>query len=79
MTATELKTTLHQQIDHIQKEEDLEDLLLTVNDFLNHRTGKSTESPELIAQLECALTSANAGRLVPNTEVMKKAKEWLTR
>lgn|GEM_PF-2005272 len=78
MSATDIKTTLYRQIDGIQKEEDLQDLLLTVNEFLSHRSEQQTESPALIAQLERALESVKAGNTRSNEDVMKKTKEWLT-
>lgn len=79
MSATDLKSLLHEQIDRLQREEDLQDLLLTVHEFVSYRGDIPHESPELIAQLHGALLAVKAGGVTPHSEVTMEAKQWLTR
>ena len=79
MSVTDLKSLLHDQIDRLQREEDLQDLLLTVSEFVSYRGDVPEESPELMAQLRSALAAATAGRVTPHSEVINEAKQWLTR
>jgi len=37
MSASDLKSLLHDQIERLQREENLQDLLLTVNEFVNYQ------------------------------------------
>ena len=79
MSATDLKSILFNQIERIEKEEDLQDLLLTVAEFVNHRADPETESPECLSQLRSALVSAEAGHTTSHNQVVKESKQWLTR
>ena len=78
MSATELKEILHKQIDSLQDIEDVQDLLLTVNEFVGQRQLPRPESPQLLAQLREALRVAQTGQLTPHEEVNREAKTWLT-
>ncbi len=78
MSATDLKSLLHDQIDRLQQEEDLQDLLLTVSEFVNHRGGSSDESPELLAQLRNALSAATAAQTTPHNDVVNEARQWIS-
>ena len=80
MSARELKDLLHKQIEIIEDPEDVQDLFLTVNDFLGHRQLWDNESPEFLDQLRHALDSLHAGSAtIPNAQIMREAKEWITR
>lgn len=77
MSATDLKEILHKQIDSLQNVEDVQDLLLTVNEFVGRRQLPRPESPELVAQLRDALRLAQTGQATPHDDVNKEAKTWL--
>lgn len=79
MSATDIKSILFKQIERVEKEEDLQDLLLTVTEFVNHRTDPQPESSELLAQLQRALMSVEAGHVTPHDQVIKESKLWITR
>lgn len=79
MSATDLKEILHKQIDSLQNVEDVRDLLLTVNEFVGQRQLPQPESPELLAQLNEALRTAQTGQFTPHDEVNREAKTWLIR
>jgi hypothetical protein len=79
MSTADLKSLLHDQIDRLQQEDDLQDLLLTVSEFVSHRGGLPDESPELLAQLQHALSSASAGNFTPHSDVVQEAKQWITK
>lgn len=78
MATADLKSILHQQIDRLQDPQDVQDLLLTVSEFVSQRTNIFTETPELLAQLEAALSSVKTGRLTTHNEVAEEAKRWIT-
>ena len=78
MATADLKSILHQQIDRLQNPEDIQDLLLTVSEFVSYRTNIFTESPDLLTQLEQALSSAKATNLTPHDTVAAEAKRWIT-
>ena len=77
MSATDLKEILHKQIDSLQNVEDVQDLLLTVNEFVGQRQLPRPESPELLTQLHDALRLAQTGQVTTHDDVIKEAKEWL--
>lgn len=77
MSATDLKEILHRQIDSLQDVEDVQDLLLTVNEFVGQRRLPQPESPELIAHLQEALRLAQAGQFTTHEQVSQEAKTWL--
>lgn len=79
MSATDIKSILFKQIERVEKEEDLQDLLLTVTEFINHRTIPQPESPALLEQLQHALASVEAGQVTPHDQVVKESKLWITR
>ncbi|HEV7349312.1 hypothetical protein [Telluribacter sp.] len=80
MSARELKDLLHKQIELLNDPEDIQDLFLTVNDFLGHRQLWDKESPEFLEQLRRALKSVHADTAtIPNSQIMREAKEWITR
>ncbi len=78
MATADLKSILHQQIDRLQDPQDVQDLLLTVSEFVSQRTNIFTETPELLAQLEAAPSSVKMGRLTTHNEVAEEAKRWIT-
>ena len=79
MATADLKSILHQQIDRLQNPEDIQDLLLTVSEFISYRTNIFTESPELLIQLEQAISSAKENKLTPHATIATEAKQWITR
>ena len=79
MATADLKSILYQQIDRLQDPQDVQDLLLTVSEFVSQRTNVFTETPELLVQLEETLLSVNSGRLTAHNEVANEAKQWITR
>ena len=79
MATADLKSILHQQIDRLQDPQDVQDLLLTVSEFISQRTNVFIETPELLTQLEQALSAAQIGRLTPHGVVADEAKQWITR
>ncbi len=78
MAIADLKSILHQQIDHLQNPEDVQDLLLTVSEFISLRTNVFIETPELLTQLEGVLSSAKTGTLTPHNTVITESKQWIT-
>ncbi len=80
MSAHELKEILHKQIDHLRNEEDIEDLFLTVNDFLGQRKLWEEETAEFNEQLERTLKSVRAGAsTMPHRQIIQEAKQWITK
>ena len=79
MSATDLKEILHKQINRLEDIEDVQDLLLTVNEFVGQRQLPKPESPALLAQLQEALRGAQAGQFTTHDDVSREAKTWLTR
>lgn len=79
MVTADLKLILHQQIDRLQDPRDVQDLLLTVSEFIGQRTNVFTETPELLVQLEQALSLAQAGSFTPHNLVASEAKQWITK
>ena len=79
MSTTVIKSLLHEQINRLQREDDLQDLLLTVSEFINHRASLPAESPELLTQLQNTLSSTTSGHVTAHNEVIKEAKQWITR
>ena len=77
MATADLKLILHQQIDRLEDPQDIQDLLLTVNEFISQRTNVFTETPELLTQLEKALSSIQTNHLVPHDLVVTEAKKWI--
>lgn len=78
MATSDLKSILHQQIDRLQDPEDIQDLFLTVSEFVSQRISLAEETPELLAQLEQAMAAAQAGHLTSHNDVVKEAKQWIT-
>ncbi len=62
MATADLKAILHQQIDRLQDPQDVQDLLLTVSEFVSNRTNVFTDTPQLLTQLEQALSSLDTSR-----------------
>lgn len=79
MATDELKSLLHQQIDRLDDPQDVQDLLLTVSEFVGQRTSILAESPELQAQLAKTLATISSGLLTSHNDVAKQAKQWITR
>ena len=79
MSTDELKSLLHQQIDRLDDPQDVQDLLLTVSEFVGQRTNVFTETPELEAQLAKTLATISAAQLTPHNDVAQQAKQWITR
>ena len=77
MAITELKSILHQQIDSLQNPHDVQDLLLTVSEFVSQRTDVFRENADLLAQLDQALKTAQTGTLTPHDAVAAEAKQWI--
>lgn len=78
MATADLKSILHQQIDRLQDPQDVQDLLLTVSEFISLRTNIFIETPELLTQLEKAVSSVRTNHLTPHGEVASEAKQWIT-
>jgi predicted transcriptional regulator len=79
MSATDLKALLHEQIDRLDDPDDLQDLALTMSEFVNHRIPPAGESQALIAQLRQALAHAESGLVTPHAEVVLQSKQWITK
>lgn len=80
MSARDLKDILHKQIEMLEDPEDVQDLFITVNDFLGYRQLWNKESPEFLDQLRRTLESLHAGSAtIPNSQIMREAKEWITK
>lgn len=79
MVTNELKSLLHQQIDQLNDPQDVQDLLLTVSEFIGQRTNVFTETPELQAQLAKTLATISAAHLIPHNDVAQQSKQWIRR
>ena len=80
MSARELKDLLHRQIDLLEDPDDVRDLFLTVNDFLGHRHLWDKETPEFMERLRHTLELVRGGTsAISNAQVMREAKEWITK
>ncbi len=79
MATAELKSILHQHIDRLNDPEDVQDLLLTVTEFISQRTNLFVETPELLAQLEQSSGTAKAGNTTSHDEIIREAKQWITK
>jgi hypothetical protein len=79
MAIAELKSILHQQIDRLENPADVQDLLLTVSEFVSQRTDLFAETPALLAQLEKTLHAAQTGHLTTHEAVATEAKQWITK
>ncbi|AKD57285.1 hypothetical protein [Spirosoma radiotolerans] len=78
MITADLKSILHEQIDRLEDPQDVQDLLLTVSEFVSQRTNIFTETPALLAQLEQALASVQSTKLTTHDQVASEAKQWIT-
>ncbi len=80
MLVRDLKDLLHKQIELLEDPEDIQDLFLTVSDFLGYRQLWDEETPEFMDQLRRTLESVRVGSAtIPNSQIMREAKEWITR
>ncbi len=80
MSARNLKDILHKQIELLEDPEDVQNLFLTVNDFLGQRQLWEQETPEFMEQLRGTLeTIRAASATIPNSQVIREAKEWITK
>jgi hypothetical protein len=79
MATAELKEIIHQQIDRLEDPQDVQDLLLTVSEFVGQRTSLFIETPELLKQLEAALQEVSLSSLTSHDDIVKQSKEWLIR
>ena len=79
MSATELKDILHKQIDSLQDPEDIQDLFLTVSEFIGQRNLYERETTEFIQKLQHTLNSTKSGSFTSHENVVKEAKQWLTK
>ncbi|GAB3738243.1 hypothetical protein [Spirosoma lituiforme] len=78
MITADLKSILHEQIDRLDDPQDVQDLLLTVSEFVSQRTNIFIETPALLAQLKQALASAESTNLIAHNQVASEAKQWIT-
>lgn len=78
MATDELKSILHEQIDRLEDPKDVQDLLLTVSEFVSQRTNIFTETPALLMQLKQALASVQSSGLTSHDQVAREAKQWIT-
>ena len=78
MITADLKSILHEQIDRLEDPQDVQDLLLTVSEFVSQRTTIFFETPALLAQLEQGLASAQLPGLTSHNQVASEAKQWIT-
>ena len=80
MSTSKLKELLHRRIDQLEDPQDIQDLFLTIHDFLGQRSLWQEESPEFLKQLEDTLESVLEGSAtIPHEQVMQEAKQWITR
>lgn len=79
MSVKELKELLHSRIERLQDPEDIQDLFVTVNDFLGERQLDQEENPEFLERLRHAVKSLRDTDTIPNAQVMQEAKQWITK
>ena len=81
MSATDLKTIMHQRIDQLSDDETVLDLFETMSSFLEGRSVPlDSESPEVVARLRKSLANQAVGqRGVSTEELIPKMQQWRTR
>lgn len=79
MSAAELKNRLHRQIDRLQDPEDIQDLFLTVSEFVDQRVPPEPETGALLQQLRHALETLETKPLTSHETIVREAKQWITR
>ena len=80
MTTTEIKKQLHQYIDLLEDETQLSMLNETAEIYLTHQKDPlELLSAEQIERLKMSIQQADEGKVTPHEEVMKMAKQWLTK
>jgi hypothetical protein len=81
MPILELKEKIHQQVDLLTEEADLEDLQKTIYLFLQNRQVKLNHSAEFLADLANRAEEAQKGNLSGiTTETLKeKMAQWITK
>ena len=78
MATDELKSILHEQINRLEDPKDVQDLLLTVSEFISQRTNIFAETPALLTQLKQALASVQLYSVTSHDQVAREAKQWIT-
>lgn len=78
MATDELKSILHEQINRLEDPKDVQDLLLTVSEFVSQRTNIFAETPALLTQLKQALASVQLSSVTSHDQVAREAKQWIT-
>ena len=81
MANPEIKKQLHDYIDMIEDESQLEMLHETAESYA---TGKQTDildslTPEQLNRLEKSIKQADEGKLTPHEDAIKISKQWLTK
>lgn len=77
MSVLELKEKMHQQIDLLTDEQDIEDLYANLNFFFQSRELHfDSNSPKFVNQLNDALQQ-NPNEGINSEQMRKKIKEWL--
>ena len=81
MSVSDLKTIMHQRIEHLQDEETVLDLFATMTSFLEGRSvPPDSNSPEIVARLKQSLASQESGnRGISTDELVTKMEQWRTR
>jgi predicted transcriptional regulator len=79
MTNTEIKKQLHQYIDLLEDETQLNILNETAEAYISNHNGSDTLSEEQIARLKKSIKEADEGKVISNDEMNKRIKGWLTK
>ena len=80
MASEDLKKQLHNYIDMIEDETQLEMLNEAAETYATQKTDiLDALSPEQLKRLEESIKQADEGKLTPHEEVMKLSKQWLTK
>ena len=80
MSIEERKQQLHLYIDSINDEEELEVISDTLEIYAPHqKNGNDYLTPEQRQRLEESIQQAKMGMVIPHEEVMKMARQWITK
>ncbi len=81
MLVTELREKIHEQVDLLTEENDLEDLARTISIFFENRQVKSNYSTTFLLDLENRAKNAQSGKIVGVTtgELKEKMRQLIIR
>ena len=82
MQVIELREKIHEQVDLLTEENDLEDLARTISIFFENRQVKSNHhSAAFLAELETRAIEAQKGGMfgISTSELTEKMQQWITK